>query len=77
MAPVLVKQQTPPAAETAPGDTEAGNTEMVAFCPKCKTLETLWFSRDRLMPTVKFYQQDNRIYHDCGSSEPCRLYRAL
>jgi len=71
MVPVLVKQQTAQVSE----DTEAPATEMVAFCPRCKTLETVWFVRDNLMPTLKFFQEASRVYHDCGSREPCRLYR--
>ena len=47
--------------------------ERVAFCPNCKTYETLWFQGDRLMQTRKFSQSDTKIYHDCGSNEPCRL----
>ena len=26
-----------------------GTSELVAFCPKCKTLETLWFTGDELI----------------------------
>ena len=73
MAPVLVSQQ---ATETQE-DTEAAITEMVAFCPKCKTLETLCFTNENLMPTAKFYQQGGRVYHDCSAYEPCRLYRTF
>ncbi|MBI4283269.1 MAG: hypothetical protein HY663_02225 [Chloroflexi bacterium] len=50
--------------------------ELVAHCPECKTLETLTFSNGRLMPTRKFFQIGNQVYHDCGSHQPCRLYRA-
>jgi hypothetical protein len=73
MAPVLVRQQAPKTQE----DTEAAITERVAFCPKCKTLETLCFTNDVLMSTAKFYQQNGRVYHDCGAYEPCRLYRTF
>ena len=48
--------------------------EVVAFCPKCKTLETLWFTRGMIVKTQKFSQEDGRIYHNCGSNEPCRLF---
>lgn len=51
--------------------------EVVAFCPKCLTLETLLLSDKRLMPTQKFRQLGNRIYHACGSPQPCRLYRGF
>lgn len=50
--------------------------EVIAFCPKCKTLETLFFEGFRLTPTQKFIQKGSQIYHDCGSDEPCFLYRA-
>ena len=49
--------------------------ELVAFCPGCKMLETLWFSNGWLMQTRKFNQQGEKVYHDCGTPEPCRLYR--
>lgn len=49
--------------------------ELVAFCPGCKTLETLWFSNGGLMQTRKFIQQGEQVFHDCGTPEPCRLYR--
>ncbi len=49
------------------------NEEIVVFCPKCKTMETLWFAVDKLVQTRKFSQEDTLVYHDCGSSEPCRL----
>jgi len=49
--------------------------EVVAFCPGCKTLETLYLSSGQLTPTRKFSQNDGHIYHDCGSIEPCKLYR--
>jgi phage FluMu protein Com len=51
--------------------------ELVAFCPKCKTLETLWFTNDYLMQTRKFGQRREEVYHDCGAKEPCRLYRSF
>jgi hypothetical protein len=49
--------------------------EAVAFCPRCKALQTVWLDGNTLMPTRKFYQLGNQIYHDCGSSQPCSLYR--
>gem|GEM_PF-1903831 len=52
----------------------ARDYEYVCTCPNCKTFETLWFIGDRLVPTKKFIQKDSGIYHDCGSSEPCRLF---
>ena len=55
----------------------ASTDEVVAFCPKCKTLETLWFTGDVLVQTQKFSQKDTRVYHDCGSIEPCRLFASF
>jgi hypothetical protein len=48
--------------------------EVIVVCPKCKTLETLWLSAGFLMPTRKFRQSGNQVYHDCGSNEPCTFY---
>jgi hypothetical protein len=49
--------------------------ELVVFCPGCKTLETLWFHNGWLMQTRKFNQKGEQVFHDCGTPEPCRLYR--
>jgi hypothetical protein len=49
--------------------------ELAVFCQGCKTLETLWFINGHLIETRKFNQTDGQVYHDCGSLEPCRLYR--
>jgi hypothetical protein len=48
--------------------------EAMAFCPHCKALQTVWLSGGVLMPTRKFYQIADHIYHDCGSGQPCHLY---
>ncbi len=55
--------------------TIASTSELVAFCPKCKAWETLWFTGDELIRTRKFNKENGRVYHDCGSEESCRLYR--
>jgi hypothetical protein len=55
-------------------DINSSLDEVIVVCPKCKTLETLWFSAGFLVPTRKFRQHGNRVYHDCGSAEPCSLY---
>ncbi len=52
----------------------AWSGEAMAFCPSCKAFQTVWLSGDKLMPTRKFFQEGNLIYHDCGSNLPCRLY---
>jgi hypothetical protein len=49
-------------------------TEIMVCCPKCKTLETVYFSRGQVMPTQKFHQQNQKLYHDCGSTIPCKLF---
>ncbi|MFC2022785.1 hypothetical protein ACFLTL_01300 [Chloroflexota bacterium] len=56
---------------------EADTSGIVAFCPKCKTLETLWFACDILIQTTRFHQNSGRVYHECGSVEPCHLYRTF
>ena len=56
---------------------ETTTGEAIAFCPKCKALQTVLIDKNKLMMTRKFYQKDKLIYHDCGSTEPCRLYFIL
>ncbi|MFC1976682.1 hypothetical protein ACFLWS_00195 [Chloroflexota bacterium] len=61
--------------KTAPMIVAEAN-ELIVFCPNCSTLETVLFKENRMaVPTRKFSQYGARIYHDCGSSQPCRLYR--
>ncbi|MGD0781085.1 MAG: hypothetical protein ABR954_09980 [Dehalococcoidales bacterium] len=48
--------------------------ELLAFCPGCKALQTVWLNGNTLMPTRKFTQVGSQIYHNCSSKEPCRLY---
>ncbi len=50
-------------------------SEVLAQCPKCKTMETLQFVGGLLTPSRKFRQRDGLVYHDCGSDRPCRLHR--
>jgi hypothetical protein len=75
MALTLVKQPESTISEPMAMDVSTGEHELVVFCPKCKTLETLWFTNGRLLPSIKFSQVNGELYHDCGSQEPCRLYR--
>ena len=75
MTLTLVKQPESETSEAMPMDASAAERELVVFCPKCKTLETLWFTNGWLMPARKFSQMNGELYHDCGSQEPCRLYR--
>ena len=51
--------------------------EVMVFCPSCKAFETVWFTQNVLNQTRKFTQYGNHIYHDCGSTAPCRLYMTL
>jgi hypothetical protein len=48
--------------------------EILAFCPACKTLEVIRFSREGLIATRKFAQRADKVYHCCGSSAACRLH---
>ena len=73
MSIVITQQQKSGATKEAWHRKIASVDEVVAFCPKCKTLETLWFTGDMLIQTRKFSQEDKRVYHDCGSNEPCHL----
>ncbi len=53
-------------------------SEFLARCPRCQTLETVWLKGDVLMPTKKFKQShDGKVYHDCGSDKACRLFPRL
>jgi hypothetical protein len=49
--------------------------DILAQCPKCKTVETLQFIGHTLTPSRKFRQIEGRVYHDCGSVQPCRLHK--
>ena len=53
---------------------DAPAREIVAFCPKCKALETLTCGNEGIVPTSKFMQRGTAVYHGCGSEIPCRLY---
>jgi hypothetical protein len=72
MAPVLVKEKQ--AEITDKLGLLTG--EVVVSCPHCTALQTLWFAEGHLTPTRKFTQYANQVFHDCGSAQPCRLYRA-
>jgi hypothetical protein len=59
----------------AVNETDADTEEIITFCPGCKAFQTLWLHRGKLVLTRKFFQRDNRVFHDCGATRPCRLYR--
>ncbi len=52
-----------------------GPVDVLAQCPKCKTVETVQVVGDMLTRCRKFSQRGEHIYHDCGSEDPCRLHR--
>ena len=56
-------------------DADADTEEIITFCPGCKAFQTLWLHHGRLVLTRKYTQKNNQVYHDCGASRPCRLYR--
>jgi hypothetical protein len=64
-------------ASTAPvrGAAIKRTGELMVFCPWCKSFDTVWFDDGTLMSPRKFRQEGDRVYHDCGSDRPCRLYR--
>jgi hypothetical protein len=70
----VVKQPKPDAGKVIERIIRTASREVVVFCPKCKALETLHFAQGGLTPNQKFSQKGDRIYHACGSNEPCRLY---
>ncbi len=49
--------------------------EMLIFCPSCKALDVVRFSGQQIIPTRKFIQHDDKVFHTCGSNIPCRLHR--
>ena len=50
--------------------------DFLAQCPSCKTIETITVSANsQLISTRKFYQMGKNVYHKCGSTQPCRLFR--
>jgi len=73
MSIVIAQQQEPSDTKEAQQLSIASTEELIAFCLKCKTFETLWFTSGTLMQTRKSGQTDTRVYHNCGSNEPCRL----
>ena len=53
----------------------AWSGEVIVHCPGCKALQTVWIEGSRLGSlNRKFHQQGDKVYHECGSEEPCKLY---
>ena len=48
--------------------------DVVAFCPRCKAMESLTLCADGIVPTRRFIEKAGAVYHACGSDVPCRLY---
>jgi hypothetical protein len=74
MVQMAVKEKRAPDIQKAGYGTWSGDA--VAFCPRCKALQTVWVSDSMLLPTRKFHQMGSQIYHDCSSIQPCRLYHS-
>ena len=68
----IEKEKTAALPELA---TNIQSGEAMVFCPKCKATQSVFIQDRRLMPTRKFSQVGRNIYHDCGSTQPCRIYR--
>jgi len=49
--------------------------EFLVYCPQCKALQTVSINRDGKTSTRKFLGKNGQIYHDCGATRACRLYR--
>lgn len=54
---------------------ETAESEILAFCPGCKALDVIRFSGGLMIPTRKFAQKPDGVYHSCGAGIPCRLFR--
>lgn len=72
MSTSRIENQTP--SYTMADMFEAEIDEVMAFCPACKAFETVYLNNGKLNQNRKFTQFGSHIYHDCGSSVPCRLY---
>jgi len=49
--------------------------EVICNCPRCKVFETLEIFGDEIVPTRKFWQKGNKVYHDCGGEKPVKLFK--
>ena len=48
--------------------------DVIVFCPRCKTIETLSLKGEVIEPNRRFAQRSSEVYHACGSEFPCHLY---
>ena len=72
MSTIGIENQTP--SYTMADRFEPKTDEVMALCPACKSFEMVYLNNDKLIKNRKFTQFGSHIYHDCGSSNPCRLY---
>ena len=72
MSTTGIENQTP--SYTMVDRFESTVDEVMVFCPACKAFETVCLNNGKLNQNRKFTQFGSHIYHDCGSSSPCRLY---
>lgn len=54
---------------------ESAAQEVLVVCPHCKTMETILFSDGHFYTNRKFTETETGLYHDCGSTQPCRFYQ--
>ena len=55
---------------------ESDTQEVLVVCPNCKTMETLLYGDGHFFVNRKFTETENGVYHNCGSKQPCRVYRS-
>ena len=73
--PVMLAQTQNPLATKKGLIMGVSTDELIAYYPVCKSFETDWYSGYRLVQSRKFRQEDSHVLHECGSKEPCHLYR--
>ncbi len=62
-------------AESSALSPETAAREFLVVCPKCKTIETLVYMDGHVLTNHRFVETDSGVYHNCGSSSPCRFYQ--
>ena len=77
MSPTAVKNASRPKRKRMVKVIAVQPDEIMAQCPECKSMETLFFVDGQLIRNRKFYNEGRYIYHTCGSSQPCRLFRTV
>jgi hypothetical protein len=77
MTLILNKRENAAQVNPAPREPVFRLDEAVAVCPKCKAVETVCFIANKLTQTRKYTQRDGQIFHDCGSTLPCKLYKGV